>query len=345
MRFSLLKLPSCRQRPVILAVIGASALQGIFLVIAVMLGITREIFTPEVVLKTASAPSGKTAEAVAASRTSAEFARAHASAHALELPKESLESFSGQLEMDNWITDTLDAGTALASLQMNAFSAFSDTASATAPLEMDFDTAIFMGQSVTARRILLIVDISASVKSKVERSGRSMELIREEVRTFVESLSAGHLFGILQFSRSWDSFRNEMVPATTAMKTEARQWLEHSFRTSGTSGRNWKRPSPDGIIGVLRAAFAFDEELDEIILLSDGDFQTSLPGGGGKDVPWSEIQRLSRALQEDRFQPVRISMISFYPEPQHARAMHLWTRNQRDGWLKILSGETNESSW
>lgn len=172
-----------------------------------------------------------------------------------------------------------------------------------------------------------------------------MELIREEVRTFVESLSAGHLFGILQFSRSWDSFRNEMVPATTAMKTEARQWLEHSFRTSGTSGRNWKRPSPDGIIGVLRAAFAFDEELDEIILLSDGDFQTSLPGGGGKDVPWSEIQRLSRALQEDRFQPVRISMISFYPEPQHARAMHLWTRNQRDGWLKILSGETNESSW
>ena len=49
----------------------------------------------------------------------------------------------------------------------------------------------FLGESLRAKRIVLLLDVSSSVKTKVERAGLSMEKLRNEVHTFVDQL--GHM--------------------------------------------------------------------------------------------------------------------------------------------------------
>ena len=196
------------------------------------------------------------------------------------------------------------------------------------------DPVEFLGESMSARRIVLLLDVSGSVKTKMERAGISMNRLREEVNRFVEQLGPNHLFGIIQFTRKWEAFRPELVPATQAVKEEARSWIKQSFRTTGTSGRNWNGGYPNGIEAVLEAAFSMDVQIDEILLLSDADFQRTPLGGGGQDVPWPELRALSRRLQEQSPGETRLRLLAFYPPESMMEQVRGWVRENGPGTLR-----------
>lgn len=194
----------------------------------------------------------------------------------------------------------------------------------------------FLGETLRAQRIVLLIDVSGSVKSKMERAGVSMETLQQEMTKFVDQLGPNHLFGIIQFTRNWQAFRDELLPATEVVQQEAHQWIGSSFRTTGTSGRDWTRGNPNGIEGVLAAAFAMDPQLDEIFLISDADFQRTPPGGGGQDVPWSQLRTLTKALQQESIGTTRLRALCFYPPEGALPDLGAWTRENGPGTVRII---------
>lgn len=197
------------------------------------------------------------------------------------------------------------------------------------------DPVSFLGESLSARRIVLLLDVSGSVKTKMERAGVSMDKLREEVHTFVDQLGPNHLFGIIQFTRKWEAFREELVPATEKIRAEAREWINRSFRTNGTSGRNWHGGQPNGIEAVMTQAFAMDPQIDEIFLVADGDFQRTPPGGGGQDVPWAQLRQLTRELQDQSIGEARLRVLCFYPPDEALPDLRAWVRENGPGTLRV----------
>jgi hypothetical protein len=155
-----------------------------------------------------------------------------------------------------------------------------------------------------------------------------MNQLREEVHRFVDQLGPNHLFGIIQFTRKWDRFREELLPATEAVRADAREWINSSFRTTGTSGRGWTGGQPNGIEAVLQAAFTMDPQIDEIFIVSDADFQRTPPGGGGQDVPWSELRDLTKRLQQQSIGQARLRLLCFYPPEEGLADLRAWTRER-----------------
>lgn len=192
----------------------------------------------------------------------------------------------------------------------------------------------FMGRSLAAQRMVLVFDVSSSVKGKMERAGMSLEALREAVLELLEQLGPNHLFGMVQFTRKWLVFREELVPATEAMKAEARRWMEADFRTTGTAGRNWSGGSVNGIEAVLEAAFGMDARLDEIVLVSDGDFYRTPPGGGGQKVPWGELRERTRRLQAESMGTTRLRVLAFLPPEAERVSLRGWVR-ENEGSLEI----------
>jgi hypothetical protein len=194
----------------------------------------------------------------------------------------------------------------------------------------------FLGETLTAKRLVLLLDVSGSVKTKMERAGISMNQLREEVHRFVDQLGPNHLFGIIQFTRKWDPFREELLPATEAVRAEAREWIDTSFRTTGTSGRNWTGGTPNGIEAVLQAAFAMDPQLDEVFIVSDGDFQRTPAGGGGQDVPWPELRAFTKSLQQQSIGEARLRLLCFYPPESALPDLRAWARENGPGSVRIV---------
>lgn len=167
----------------------------------------------------------------------------------------------------------------------------------------------FYGIRDQATRIVIAFDVSASVVRKVESSGGGMLQMRAETQRLIEGLNANTLFGLIQFSRRYDTFRDYMVPATVSNKRAANEWLLRSFRTDGRSGSGWRQDHPDGIEAVLSQAMRLDPAPDVVVILSDGSFQRSR-GRGGEDVPWAEVFSLVERLSRGRPTP-RIHFVAF----------------------------------
>lgn len=198
------------------------------------------------------------------------------------------------------------------------------------------DPVEFLGQRLTASRIVLLLDVSGSVKTKMERAGMSMGKLKGEVHRFLDQLGPNHLFGMIQFTRKWQAFRPGLVPATAAVKAEARRWVDGAIRTSGTAGRDWTGGQPNGIEAVLRAAFGMEAKIDEIFLVADGDFQRTPPGGGGQDVPWPELRRLTRDLQARSIGTTRLRVLCFHPPQSALPDLRAWVRENGPGTLEVV---------
>jgi hypothetical protein len=198
------------------------------------------------------------------------------------------------------------------------------------------DPVSFLGETLNAKRLVLLLDVSGSVKTKMERAGISMNQLRQEVHRFVDQLGPNHLFGIIQFTRKWDPFREELLPATEAVRAQAREWIDASFRTTGTGGRNWTGGQPNGIEAVLQAAFAMDPQVDEVFVVSDGDFQRTPPGGGGQDVPWPELRQFTKSLQQQSIGEARLRLLCFYPPESALSDLRAWARENGPGSVRIV---------
>lgn len=190
----------------------------------------------------------------------------------------------------------------------------------------EFSSISFFGIEDRAERVVILFDISTSVKNKVERAGLSMERIREETVNLIRELNANTLFGLIQHARNYSPFRDYLVAATVENKEAALAWLENEFRTDGMSAPGWRRGNPNGIQSVLEAAFSLDPAPDLLILVSDGDYYRTPPGGGSERVPWREIDADLRRLQEGLPEPARLHFVGFLMRPGDRTELQRLTR-------------------
>lgn len=179
----------------------------------------------------------------------------------------------------------------------------------------------FMGVQANGRRIVLLFDVSSSVKNKADRSGMPLSRIRDETVKLIESLGINARFGIIQFTQNFQPFRTEMIPATAANKEEAQKWLESEWVETGSMSARKAGvvANPDGVLGVLRQAFLL--EPDVIFLLSDGSFQRNLGDRKIETIPIPEIRQAIDALQKNLPTKAQIHFIGFEMKPEDKKEL------------------------
>jgi len=191
-------------------------------------------------------------------------------------------------------------------------------------LSTEVSSVAFLGVEDQAARMVIVFDISTTVTHSVVAAGLSMEAIRAETIALIEQLNANTLFGLIQHSRNFDTFRDFLLPATINHKAEAIQWMQSNFRTDGM-GRGWRRyEGRNGIEAVLEVAF--NMEPDVMFILSDGSYWRNEPSN--QRVPYRDILSLVERRQTQRQKEARLHVIGFGVHPDNRRDFRsLATRN------------------
>jgi hypothetical protein len=191
----------------------------------------------------------------------------------------------------------------------------------------------FLGVTSTGTRVVLLFDISTTVKNAAEAAGLPMEQIRERTIELIDSLGINTTFSIAQFAQNFAFFSDELLPATDPNRAKARAWLNEWFTTTGMM--NPKTPSivrgSPGFLEVLKAAFALNP--DVIYVISDGGFHQ----GGRNRIPYPDINRTLRELQEELDQPATVNFIGVGMRRDNQRDMRSIIRSRGgDGRFRQL---------
>lgn len=170
----------------------------------------------------------------------------------------------------------------------------------------------FMGIQSSGKRILLLFDVSTSVKTKAERSGVPLSRIREETLNLLKQLPISSRFGMIQFTQNYKPFTRELLPATDPNREAAKQWMETEWVEAGTMPSSRKVTSnPRGLPGVLE--FAATLQPDVIFMISDASFQA-----GRTTIPWDEIKKVVKGpLQAG--EGCKLNFIGFEMKPEDKR--------------------------
>ncbi len=193
----------------------------------------------------------------------------------------------------------------------------------------------FLGIRTEGDRIVLLFDVSLSVVNKAAKTGIPFSKIREETVELIQGLPVNSRFGLIQFTRNFKPFRDDLSVATPGNKKEALDWLEREWNESGSIYRsepNVKTPLPNGIEAVLKFAFAMDP--DTIFLISDASFQRN---PDDITVPIDEIGVLIRDLQKEAsaIGGVTIHFIGFGVDEDDARDLKRIVRRNRGEFKEI----------
>ncbi|MDD5200241.1 MAG: hypothetical protein PHC88_10625 [Terrimicrobiaceae bacterium] len=178
----------------------------------------------------------------------------------------------------------------------------------------------FLGIQTTAKRILILYDVSASVVTAANRAGYSMEKIRDETKTMLAGLGVNTRFDLGQFARNYAFFSPEMLPASDPNRQSANAWFDEWFATDGAmkqSTPNMARGSP-GFIEVLHAAFKLNP--DVIFVISDASFERG-SGSSGAQIPFPELDDALRDLQKASPTPVQIHFVGVGMKPANEKEM------------------------
>ncbi|MFQ3670318.1 MAG: hypothetical protein SNJ84_02545 [Verrucomicrobiia bacterium] len=184
----------------------------------------------------------------------------------------------------------------------------------------------FMGIKTSARRIVIMYDISTTVVNSARRAKIPFEKIREETLEMLQNLSINSAFGLVQFARNYAFFRPELLPATDPNRAQAKEWLERWFAVDGAMPRgtpNLVTGGP-GFLKVLEAVFQTNP--DVIFVISDGNFFRSDGGESGSRIPYDEIERTIRDLQRGREEPVTIHFVTIGASRDTTREVRKWVR-------------------
>ncbi len=181
----------------------------------------------------------------------------------------------------------------------------------------------FFGVRAQGERILLLFDVSLSVKNKAEAAGIPLERIQEETLKLIDGLPISAQFSIIQFTQNYLPFNDELVAATPANKEAARDWVRKRWVTGGSmsSAAAGVVANQTGFVGILERAAAMRP--DVIFLISDGSFHWRPGGAGIARIPHGEFRGALRRLEEDLPRRPPIHFIAFEPRAEDARE---WTR-------------------
>jgi hypothetical protein len=183
----------------------------------------------------------------------------------------------------------------------------------------------FFGIQSTGKRILLIFDVSGSVVNKASAAGIPLSKIQEETSDLISKLPISARFGIIQFTRNYKPFKNELVPATDQNRAAALEWIKTEWVETGMMAVSGKVVSnPRGLVGVLELAAKMQP--DVIFLISDASFQWNPPGDEkgkktgsyGGDIPWKEIEKVAKGPLQGT-QGCKIHFIGFEMKPDDKR--------------------------
>lgn len=140
--------------------------------------------------------------------------------------------------------------------------------------------AEFFGVRDTGRRIVIVVNTSASVVRKAASRGVSIEQLQEEAAKLVEGLDSGTLFGIVQFSQGVRAFGERLAPALVKNKRLAGEWIRSELRGNPTVKSERYLGHEAGFWQALQM------QPDLIFLVTDGSLNRRTPkAGGGYSYP------------------------------------------------------------
>jgi hypothetical protein len=163
----------------------------------------------------------------------------------------------------------------------------------------------FLGVNANGKRILLIIDVSQTVAQNARRAGIPFETIGEEVQKLVEGLPLTARFGILCFKRSFEAFRQELVPNGNTNRQAALPWIKQVF----TEGKTRAGAGGNGLLDVL--TYAKNNKPDLVFVVTDGSCQAdSYPSG----IPWSEVKKAVEAIQDENGKASQVNFIVFGPK-------------------------------
>lgn len=173
----------------------------------------------------------------------------------------------------------------------------------------------FFGIKDSGRRVVIAFDVSKSVLNKAQKSGVSVQKIKEETKRLIDGLSANTSFGVVQFIRRYEVFEPRLITGTKANKKRAIDWVEKEFHTSGYSPTQWQRiedregqPELDGIQAVMQTVFEW--EPDVIFVISDGGFGRNYPTRLSR-IELNDLDRDISKLQRGLADKARIHFIGF----------------------------------
>lgn len=170
----------------------------------------------------------------------------------------------------------------------------------------------FFGMQTEGERIVLLFDVSSSVVNKANAVGIPLSRVRDETLELIDGLPVSSRFSMIQFTQNFKSFSSELVAATDSNKKRARDWVKDEWVESGTMSGAGVVSNPRGVAAVLEQAFRMKP--DVVFLISDASFQWRVDGGI-KDIPYDELKKLLKDLQEKMAEPARVQFLGFQPKP------------------------------
>jgi hypothetical protein len=193
----------------------------------------------------------------------------------------------------------------------------------------------FFGMQTEGERIVLLFDVSSSVVNKANTIGVPLSRVRDETWKLIDGLPVSSQFSMIQFTQNFKSFSSELVAATDSNKKRARDWVQDEWVESGTMSGAGVVSNPRGLATVLEQAFRMKP--DVVFLISDASFQWRIDGGI-KDIPYDELEKLLKDLQEKMPEPAKIQFLGFQPKPDDVKE---WKRLVRRSGGKFQIMEAN----
>jgi hypothetical protein len=193
----------------------------------------------------------------------------------------------------------------------------------------------FLGVQTTAKRVVFMYDVSATVAKAAARAGMPMERIRDETDALIANLGGNTRFTMVEFARNYAFFSRALVPATKANREAAHRWLYTYFAVNGSFPQSTPGTvggSP-GFLVALEAVFALQP--DCVFIISDGSMQR---GSRGNDtIPISEIETRLGQWQAALPKAAEVFFIGLGVTPENEKALRkaLLHAGGRGGYSKL----------
>lgn len=183
--------------------------------------------------------------------------------------------------------------------------------------------AEFFGVQDSGRRIVIIVNTSASVVRKASNRGVTIEAIQAEVAKMIEGLESGTLFGVVQFSQGTRTFAPYLAPAIARNKEAARNWVKEELKGNPPV----TDPELLGHEGAFLAALGMEPDL--IFLVTDGVLNKRIRENGKykyPEIPYGVLIETIEDAMDDRALRTRIHAIGFELREKDLRGLNGLTR-------------------
>ncbi len=183
--------------------------------------------------------------------------------------------------------------------------------------------ADFFGLQDSGRRIVIIVNTSASVVRKASNRGVSIEAIQEEVARLIDGLDSGTLFGVVQFSQGARTFAPYLAPAIARNKEAVGSWVKSELRGNPPVSD----PEMVGHEAGLLAALAMEPDL--IFLVTDGVLNRRIREDGQykyPEIPYGVLIETIEQEMEKRSLRTRIHAVGFELRERDASGLAGLTR-------------------